>query len=183
MFSTIALIAAGLIAAVVAYAATRPDTFRIQRSAHIDVAPEVVFSNINDFRKWEAWSPWEAIDPKLERSYSGAAKGVGAAYAWVGNKSVGTGRMEIVDARSPSAIRIKLDFTAPFAASNVVEFTLTKEADGTRVNWAMTGPKPFISKLMGLVFNMDKIVGGQFAQGLSQLKQVSEGSGYTKLMR
>jgi Polyketide cyclase / dehydrase and lipid transport len=183
MTTTLMLAVLVVLAAVLVYAATRPDTFRIERSLKIDVAPEVIFSNINDFNKWGEWSPWDKIDPKLVRQFSGAAKGRGAAYSWVGNSQVGTGRMEIIESTPFTAIQIKLDFTAPFKASNIVDFKLTKQGDITDVSWAMSGPHPFMAKLMGLVFNMDKVVGGQFATGLAQLKQVSEGTGYTKLMR
>ena len=183
MLTTVALIVAVVLAAVFVFAASRPDTFRIERSISIDVAPEVIFSNINDFKKWNAWSPWEKIDPTLERRYSGATKGPGAAYAWVGNSKVGSGRMKITESTPFTAIRIDLDFTAPFTASNIVDFTLTKQGDSTLVTWAMSGPQPLVSKLMGLVFRMDKVVGGQFATGLAQLKQVSEGTGFTRLMR
>jgi carbon monoxide dehydrogenase subunit G len=183
MFTTIALVLIAALVSLAAYVTTRPDSFRIERSTRIDVAPEVVFSNINDFHKWELWSPWDKIDPKLERHYSGAASGVGAVYSWSGNKKVGSGRMEIIGSTPFKGVQIKLDFTAPFAASNTVDFTLAKNGDGTDVSWAMSGPQPFISKLMGLVFNMDKLIGNDYAKGLAQLKQVSEGSGYTRLMR
>jgi Polyketide cyclase / dehydrase and lipid transport len=182
MLTAALLLLAGLVALVI-YAATRPPTFRIERTARMDVAPEVIFSNINDFRKWEAWSPWDKLDPKLERTYSGAARGLGAVYGWSGAGKVGSGRMEIVESQSPSAVRIKIDFTAPFAASNIIDFKLTRDGDWTIVNWAMSGPQPFMNRLMGVVFNMDKLVGGDFAKGLASLKQVSEGSGYTRLMR
>jgi Polyketide cyclase / dehydrase and lipid transport len=180
---TTLIVMLAVLAVLLGYVVTRPDTFRIERSTRIDVAPEVIFSNINDFHKWGEWSPWDKMDPTLERKFSGAAKGKGAAYVWVGNSQVGTGRMEIVESTPFTAIQIKLDFTAPFKASNIVDFKLTKQGDATDVSWAMSGPHPFMSKLMGLVFNMDKVVGGQFATGLAQLKQVSEGTGYTKLMR
>jgi Polyketide cyclase / dehydrase and lipid transport len=182
MITTLIVLLA-VLAVLLGYIVTRPDTFRIERSIAIDVAPEVIFSHINDFRKWGEWSPWDKMDPTLERQFSGAAKGKGAMYAWVGNSQVGTGQMEIVGSTPFTAIEIKLDFTAPFKASNIVDFTLTKQGDRTNVSWAMSGPQPFMSKLMGLVFNMDKVVGGQFATGLTQLKQVSEGTGYTRLMR
>jgi Polyketide cyclase / dehydrase and lipid transport len=183
MLTTLFLAILVVLAAALVYAATRPDTFRIERSVSIDVAPEVIFSNINEFKRWGEWSPWDKIDPALQRTYSGAAKGKGAVYAWVGNSQVGAGRMEIVEATPFTVIQIKIDFTAPFKASNTIDFTLTKRGDITDVSWAMSGPQPFVSKVMGLVFNMDKVVGGQFATGLSQLKQVSEGTGYTRLMR
>jgi Polyketide cyclase / dehydrase and lipid transport len=183
MFTTLALIVAVALVAALVFAALKPDTFRIERSIRIDVAPEVIFSNINDFKKWEDWSPWDKIDPALERRYSGAARGVGAAYAWTGNKKVGSGRMEIIGSTPFTGVQIKLDFTAPFVAHNIVDLTLTKDGDATHVSWAMSGPQPFISKVMGLAFNMDQIVGKDFTKGLAALKQVSEGTGYTKLMR
>jgi carbon monoxide dehydrogenase subunit G len=183
MFTTLALIVAVALAGALVFAALKPDTFRIERSIRIDVAPEVIFSNINDFKKWEEWSPWDKIDPALERRYSGAAKGVGAAYSWTGTKKVGSGRMEIIGTTPFTGVQIKLDFTAPFVAHNIIDFTLTKDGDATHVSWAMSGPAPFISKLMGLFFNMDKVVGGDFEKGLAALKNVSEGSGYTRLMR
>jgi hypothetical protein len=182
MFTTL-IVALAVLAALLGYVATRPNTFRIERSARIDVAPEVIFRNINDFRKWGEWSPWDKIDPQLERHYSGAAKGVGAVYAWNGNKKVGSGRMEIVGSTPFTAVQIKIDFTAPFVASNIIDFTLTRTGDSTDVSWAMSGPHPFMSKLMGLVLNMDKMVGNDFAKGLAALKQVSEGTGFTRLMR
>jgi hypothetical protein len=183
MLTTLVLAMLVVLAAALVYVAARPDTFRIERSINIDVAPEVIFSNINDFKRWNEWSPWDKIDPGLKREFSGASKGKGAAYAWIGNSQVGTGRMEIVEATPFTAIQIQIDFTAPFKASNIIDFKLTRQGDTTDVSWAMSGPQPFVSKLMGLVFNMDKVVGGQFATGLAQLKQVSEGTGYTKLMR
>jgi Polyketide cyclase / dehydrase and lipid transport len=172
-----------VLAALLAYAALQPPTFRVERSARMEVAPEVVFSNINDFRKWEAWSPWDKLDPNLARTYSGSAQGAGAVYGWAGTGKVGSGRMEIVEAQSPTSIKIKIDFTAPFAASNIIDFKLSRDGDWTTVSWAMSGPQPLLNRLMGLVFNMDKLVGGDFAKGLASLKQVSEGSGYTRLMR
>jgi Polyketide cyclase / dehydrase and lipid transport len=181
--TTAILVALALLGALAAYAASRPNTFRLERSIRIDVAPEVIFGHINDFKRWEAWSPWEKIDPTLARTYSGAASGKGAAYAWVGSGKVGTGRMEIIGSTPFSAIKIKLDFTAPFKASNITDFTLTRDGDMTKVVWAMSGPAPFISKLMGVVFNMDKLVGGDFEKGLAALKSATEGTGYTQLMR
>jgi Polyketide cyclase / dehydrase and lipid transport len=183
MLTLLALVVLVTLTAGLIFAATRPNSFRVERSVQIEVAPEVVFSNINDFNKWTAWSPWENIDPALKRQYSGAAKGKGAVYSWVGNGQVGSGRMQIVESVPFTAIQINIDFTAPFTASNVIDFSLTKRGDITEVNWAMSGPQPFLSKLMGLVFNMDKVVGSQFATGLAQLKLISEGTGYTRLMR
>jgi uncharacterized protein YndB with AHSA1/START domain len=159
---------------VLVYAATRPDSFRIERSATFKAPPEKLFSQVSDFRRWTAWSPWEKIDPQLKRSYSGAESGKGAAYAWEGNNDVGSGRMEILEAAPASKVVIKLDFLKPFEAHNTAEFTFTPGPQGTTVTWAMFGPSPFVSKLMGVVFTMDRMVGGQFEQGLANLKSVTE---------
>lgn len=162
------------VAAVLIYAATRPDSFRIERSALIQAPPEKIFPQVNDFKAWTAWSPWEKIDPALKRSYSGPASGKGAGYAWEGNKNVGSGSMEITESAAPSKIVLRLDFLKPFEAHNTTEFTFAREGDATRVNWAMHGPSPFVSKLMGVFFNMDRMVGGQFEEGLANLKTIAE---------
>ncbi len=162
------------IAAVLVYAATRPDTFRVERSAGIAAPPEKIFGLINDFRQWAAWSPWEGIDPALKRTYSGAASGKGAVYAWEGNSKVGAGRMEILESAPGSKIAIKLDFFKPFEGHNTAEFTLEHKGEATTVNWAMFGPSPYMSKLMGLMVNMDRMIGGQFEQGLANLKSIAE---------
>lgn len=175
--AVIAVVVAVAIAAVLGYAATRPDSFRIERSASIKVPPEKIFPHINDLKAWTAWSPWEKIDPQLKRSYSGAQSGKGAAYAWEGNKDVGSGRMEIAESVAPSKITIKLDFFKPFEAHNTAEFTFTRQGDATTVTWAMHGPSPYLSKLIGLIFNMDRMVGGQFEKGLAQLKSNVEAKG------
>lgn len=163
-----------VVVGVLVYAATLPDQFRLERTALVQAPPEKVFGQVSDFRKWTAWSPWEGIDPALKRTYSGAESGKGAAYAWEGNSKVGSGRMEIVEALPGNKLSIKLDFLEPFEAHNTAEFEFTPSASGTQVRWAMFGPSPYVSKLMGLVFNMEKMVGGQFEQGLANLKAVSE---------
>ena len=174
MIKIIAILFAILIGAVLLYAATRPDSFRVERSAIIKAAPEKVFPLINDFHQWEAWSPWEKIDPALKRTYEGAPSGKGAVYTWTGNKDVGAGRMEIVESTPASKIVIKIDFTAPFAANNAVEFILERQGETTKVTQAMYGPSPFISKLMGLFFSIDKMVGDKYEQGFASLKAIAE---------
>jgi hypothetical protein len=173
MIKTIALVVAALIAAVLIFAATRPDTFRVQRAASIKAPPEKIAAVLGDFRGWAAWSPWEKMDPAMKRSYSGAAKGKGAVYAWVGNKEVGEGRMEITEI-TPSRVAMDLDFVKPFAAHNKVVFTLTPKGDSTEVSWDMQGPLPYVAKLVHLVFDMDGMVGKQFETGLANLKAITE---------
>ena len=163
-----------LFAGLLLFAATRPGSFRIERSATLQAPPEKIFPHIDDFHRWTTWSPWENIDPQLKRSYSGAANGPGAVYAWEGNSKVGSGRMEITGSAPSSKVVIRLDFLKPFEAHNTAEFTLVPGAQGTIVNWAMYGPSPFVSKLMGIFFNMDRMVGAQFEQGLANLKSITE---------
>jgi uncharacterized protein YndB with AHSA1/START domain len=174
MITLIAITIVVLFAGVLIFAATRPDSFRIERSATLQAPPEKIFPYIDDFHRWTAWSPWENIDPQLKRSYSGAASGKGAAYAWVGNSKVGSGSMEITGSEPSSKIVMRLDFLKPFEAHNTTEFTLVPGAHGTTVHWAMFGPSPFVSKLMGVFFNMDRMVGAQFEQGLAKLKSITE---------
>ena len=177
--AVLAVIAVVAIAAVLVYAATRPDTFRIKRQASIQAAPDKIFALINDFRNWQSWSPWENMDPALKRSYSGAASGPGAVYEWEGNKKVGKGRMEIVEA-VPSRVAIKLDFLKPFEAHNVAEFTLIPRGGATDVIWAMHGPNLFIGKVMSLFFDMDRMVGKDFETGLANLKALAERPALTR---
>jgi len=170
----VALVAVLMVVGVLIFAATRPDSFRIERSATIRAKPEKIFALVNDFHRWTEWSPWENIDPALKRTYEGAAAGKGAAYSWEGNKNVGSGRMEITDTAPSSLITIKLDFLKPFEAHNTAQFKFDRAGDATTVTWAMFGPSPYVAKLMGLFFNMDAMVGGQFEKGLATLKAKSE---------
>jgi len=163
-----------LVAAVLAYAATKPDVFRVERSATIKAPPDRIFGMISDLRGWGAWSPYEKKDPDMKRTFSGAPSGKGAIYAWDGDKNVGQGRMEIVDTSAPSKVVIKLDFMRPFEAHNTAEFTMQPEGDATRVTWAMHGPNLFIGKVIGTFLDMDKMVGKDFEDGLTNLKTMAE---------
>jgi uncharacterized protein YndB with AHSA1/START domain len=177
MFETIVIIAVVLaiaIAVVLILAAAKPDTFSVQRGATMRAPPEKIFSLINDFHQWGKWSPWENRDPAMTRIFSGAESGQGAVYAWEGNKNVGSGRMEILDASTPSKIIIKLDFLKPFEAHNTAEFTMLPQGDATSVNWVMHGPAPFMSKMMQVFMNIDKMVGKDFEIGLTNLKGLTE---------
>jgi len=149
------------------------DTFKVERSTTINAPAGTVFGFINDFHQWAHWSPWEKLDPGMDRTYSGSASGVGAGYAWSGKKA-GAGSMEILTAEPGALVAIDLKFTRPFKAENPTRFTLTREGDATRVVWTMTGQHNLMSKLMGLFMNMDKMVGKDFEAGLASLKAVSE---------
>lgn len=152
-------------------------TFTIERSATIKAPANAVFAQVNDFHNWRAWSPWEVLDPALKRSYHGPAAGTGAQYAWVGNRKVGAGRMTILESRAGELVRIKLEFLKPFAATNTAEFRFRPADGGTAVTWSMSGHNNLISRLMCLFINMDRMVGGQFEQGLSNMKSVVERHG------
>lgn len=175
MLGVIAVIAI-ILALFVILASTKPATFTVQRSAVVQAPAERIFSLVNDFHRWAAWSPWENRDPAMMREFSGAESGKGAVYAWEGNRNVGSGRMEILDASSPSKIRIKLDFIKPFEAHNTAEFTFVPERDGaaTNVIWIMQGPSSFMSKVMQVFMNFDTMIGKDFEAGLANLKKATE---------
>ncbi|MDB5562084.1 MAG: polyketide cyclase [Hyphomicrobiales bacterium] len=174
MLETIIIIIALLIAAVLIYAAARPAAFRMERSATINAPAEKIFPFINDFHKWAAWSPWEKLDPALQRSYAGPDSGRGAVYEYEGNNKVGAGRMEITDSTPASRVLTTLDFIRPMQAHNFAEFTLVPQGSATVVTWAMYGRSPYIAKLMTIFVSMDKLVGKQFDEGLANLKAVAE---------
>jgi hypothetical protein len=162
-----------LIAAVLGYAATKPDTFHVERRAEMSAPPERILPLVSDFHSWEVWSPWEKLDPQMQRTFSGPQSGMGAVYEWSGNSDAGKGRMEIVSATA-AAVTIQLDFTAPFQSSNTTTFALEPSGAGTQVIWSMDGPMPFITKLMSVFASMDSFVGKDFEVGLAQLKAAAE---------
>ncbi|MDF0642584.1 MAG: SRPBCC family protein [Nitrospira sp.] len=174
MMAAMVMIAVGLIAGMLMYAATKPGTFRIQRSASINAPPGTVFALISDLHAWASWSPWEKKDLAMKKSHSGTPQGKGAVLEWDGNKDVGTGRMEVLESIPSSKILIKLDFLKPFEAHNTAEFTLIPNAASTEVTWAMYGPQPYMMKVMGLFCSMDNMVGKDFEAGLANLKAVVE---------
>ena len=170
----VALILAVAIAIILVLAATKPDTFRITRAAAIKAPPEKIFPLIDDFRQWGKWSPWEGRDPALKRTFSGAERGKGAVYAWDGNRNVGAGRMEILEAEASSRVLIKLDFIKPFEGHNTAEFTMLPQGGATTISWVMQGPVPFMGKLMHVFMNMDNMIGKDFEAGLANLKKLAE---------
>jgi hypothetical protein len=174
MLKKIALGVIVFVVAVLGYAATRPDSFSVERKISINAAPEKVFANLNDFHLWEAWSPWAKLDPAMTTTYGGPASGPGATYAWVGNSDVGEGKMEITGSTPSTNVTIKLDFLKPFESHNTTVFTLTPAASGTDVTWTMSGPATYMTKIMTSFVSMDKMVGGDFERGLQQLKAVAE---------
>jgi len=177
MLQTLVIIAIVLAAAVVAVliiAATKPDSFSVQRATVVNAPADKVFPLIADFHEWRKWSPWEDRDPELKRTYGGAERGKGAIYAWEGNKNVGSGRMEILEAAVPSKIIIKLDFFKPFEGHNTAEFTMLPQGDVTNLTWTMHGPAVFMSKVMQVSINLDHMIGRDFEAGLANLKKLAE---------
>jgi hypothetical protein len=173
MIKIILIIVVVVVAAVLLFAMTRPNSLHVERSASIKAPAEKIFPLINDFHSWTSWSPYEKKDPGMKRTYSGAPAGKGAIYEWDGNNDVGQGRMEILES-SPSRIAIKLDFIKPFEGHNIGTFTMAPGGGATTVTWAMDGPTPFLGKLIGVFMNMDKMIGTDFADGLANLKALTE---------
>jgi len=168
--------AAAVVVIFLIVVAMQPSDFRVERSATMRAPAPAAFAQVNDFQNWRGWSPWEKVDPALKRQYEGPKAGTGAIYAWQGNKDVGEGRMTITDSRPAELVRIKLEFFKPFAATNQAEFSFKPAGDSTTVTWTMTGQNNFLSKAICMFVNMDKMVGGMFEQGLTQMKTVVERS-------
>jgi uncharacterized protein YndB with AHSA1/START domain len=168
------LILLAIAGGLLVFAATKPDTFQVQRRTTIKAPPEKIFALINDFRNWSGWSPYEKLDPAMKRTLSGAAQGKGSIYEWASDGRAGRGRMEITDAAPPSQITIKLDFVKPFESHNTVNFTTQPAGDSTTVTWAMQGPNPYLAKVMSIFVSMDRMVGKDFETGLANLKALAE---------
>ncbi len=171
----VALAIAACVAALVAYAARQPDTFRVARTATINAPAERIFPLINDLRKMNTWNPFALSDPRMNGSYSGPASGVGAQFAFEGKRS-GAGRIEITEATSPSKVALHLAMWKPMRAANAIEFSLDPKGASTDVTWAMTGRTPLFGKVLHVFMDMDKMCGKSFEEGLAKLKAIAEGS-------
>ncbi|MFD0894956.1 SRPBCC family protein [Luteolibacter ambystomatis] len=174
MFKKILIALAAVVIVFLAVAAFQSPDCRISRSAVVAAPPATVFEQINDYHKWVDWSPWAKMDPAMKQTFEGPPAGTGAIYSWAGNSKVGEGRMTITESDPAKRVSMRLEFLKPFAATNTAEFTLAPEANGTRVTWTMIGKKNFAMKAMGLLMNMDKLVGADFEKGLSNLKEIVE---------
>ena len=174
MLKKIFIALAVIIIVFVIVVAMQPSEFRVARSATISAPAPAVFAQVNDFHKWDAWSPWAKLDSAMKKTYDGAPVGTGAIYSWSGNDQVGEGRMTLTESRVSDLIRIKLEFMKPFAATNTTEFSFKPDGNQTVVTWSMFGENNFMAKAFGLLMNMDKMVGGDFEKGLEQLKSVTE---------
>jgi Polyketide cyclase / dehydrase and lipid transport len=171
------------IGGLLAFAATRPDTYRVERSRRIEAPIDVVYRQVDNFKSWGAWSPWDKRDPAMTKTFSGPDNGVGAVYAWVGNDKVGQGKMTIIDAKPPrdaaigdlAVVSCRLEFIKPFASVATASFVIGRESDSaTAVSWSMEGRSNFMAKVFGVFMNMDKMIGGDFEAGLANLKAVAE---------
>ena len=176
MFKKILIGLAVLIIVFLGIVAMQPSDFKVTRSGKITAPADVVFAQVNDFHKWDAWSPWAKMDPAAKATFSGSPSGTGAIHAWAGNDKVGEGKMTILESHPSDLIRIKLDFVKPFESTCTTEFTFKPEGDQTTVTWTMTGKNTFAAKAFCLFRNMDKMVGGDFEKGLAQMKAVAEGA-------
>ena len=174
MFTILLTVLAVIVIVFLVAVALRPAEFCVVRTASVAATPAILFEQINDFHKWEAWSPWARLDPAARNSFEGKSAGTGAAFAWSGNSKVGEGRMTITESRPSELIQMRLEFVKPFKATNTAAFTFKPEGDQTVVAWSMAGQNNFLSKAIGLFMNCDKMVGGQFETGLANLKQVTE---------
>lgn len=174
MLKKIAIALLLAIVVFIAVVASRPSHFHVERSARLAAPPEVVFPFINDFHRWPSWSPWEKLDPAMQREYSGEPQGKGAVYEWSGNDDVGKGGMRIIESQPPSTVAIALEFKEPWQATNATLFSVQPDGAGSRVTWGMDGENSFMFKAVGLFMNMDEMVGKDLAAGLDNLSRVTE---------
>lgn len=163
-----------IIVALVAFIATRPNKYHVERSIEIAAPATLVQSKIENFREWKTWSPWEKLDPAMKFDFDGPEAGVGAKYHWLGNDKVGEGRMTVQESVPGEKVGILLEFIKPFASTNQTTFVLSEQSGGTKVTWNMDGNAEFITKAMSLLQPMDKMIGPDFERGLTTLKEVSE---------
>jgi hypothetical protein len=163
-----------LIIGFVAVVSMRPSEFHIARSATMAAAPDEVFAQVNDFHKWDGWSPWLKVDPNAKTTYEGPSEGEGAIFRWAGNSEVGEGAMTIIESRPHERIRIKLDFIKPFENTANAEFAFKPVDDKTAVTWSMNGKNNFMGKVMCLLMNMDKMIGDKYDEGLASMKKIVE---------
>lgn len=175
MFKKVALLLGVAIGVFLAFAATRPATYHVERSISVAAPATVLFGNVDNFKTWSAWSPWDKLDPQMQKTVTGPPSGVGAAYAWQGNSKVGKGSMTITAVEAPSKATYRLEFVEPFASVATTMFTIVPQGDkASTVTWAMDGNNNFVGKIMSVFMNMDKMIGGDFAKGLAALKIIAE---------
>ena len=174
MLKKILIAVALLVVVFVIVVALQPSDFKVTRSATMAAAPGEVFAQVNDFHNWPAWSPWAKMDPDAENSFEGASQGEGAVFRWKGNSEVGAGSMKITESRPNDLVRLRLNFTEPMEGICDTEFRFVPEGDGTKMTWTMTGENNFIGRAICMFMSMDKMVGGQFEEGMANIKAIVE---------
>ncbi|MFO0584164.1 MAG: SRPBCC family protein [Anaeromyxobacter sp.] len=174
MLRKILLAAVAIVVLFLGFVATRPSTYAVERQTTVAAPPAVVYAELADFHRWEAWSPWAKLDPNVKNTYEGQPGAVGSKQEWSGNKDVGRGRMTVKDARPGERLGIDLEFIEPFASRADTDFVLSPDGAGTRVSWKMAGTMGFMEKAFGVFMNMDAMIGKDFEKGLAQLKAVAE---------
>lgn len=175
MLRKIVLALVALVVLAVAFVASRPDHFEVQRSANIEAPPAAVHALVNDFRSWSGWSPWEKLDPSMKKTYSGSGSGTGAVYEWSGNESVGEGRMTIVESVPPERVSIRLEFLKPVPSTADTRFEIAPRGAGSTVTWSMVGHNDFLGKLAGLFIDFESMIGRSYEEGLAALGRIAEG--------
>lgn len=174
MIKTFALVLVLLVGALLIYAATRPDTLAVQRTASINASADKIHPLIADMHQFNTWNPYHRKDPAMKGTYSGPSAGPGAGFAFEGNKDVGKGSLKITEVAAPSRVAMELHMLEPMEGTNQIEFTLVPQGQSTQVTWAMRCTSPYIAKLMGIFINMDQMIGRDFEAGLANLKAVAE---------
>ncbi|MCB1207782.1 MAG: SRPBCC family protein [Verrucomicrobiales bacterium] len=174
MIKKILLGLVAVIAIILVIASVKSDDMNVSRSTIVSAPPEAIFKVVNDFRQWDAWSPWSKLDPKMKKSFEGPSEGVGAIYRWSGNNEVGEGSTTLVASKPAEMIGMKLEFVRPFAGTSDVQFTFVPEGTGTKVTWAMQSKQPFLGKVAGLFIDCEKMCGDDFSKGLESLKETVE---------
>lgn len=174
MLKKVLLVVGVIVVGLFVVIAMQPNEYSVERSAVFSASPEAAFAQVNDFHKWDQWSPWAKLDPTMKSTYSGPEAGVGASIAWVGNSAAGEGKMEILESKPGEYVKINLEFIKPFAGISTTHFRFAKEGEGTKVTWRMEGKNSMMGKAFSLVMNMDKRIGADFDKGLAQMKVVSE---------
>ena len=176
MLKKILLLLVAAIAGLAVYVAMQPDHFRIERRATVNAPPQAVFTQVNDFRKWDDWSPWAKLDPNAKVTFSGPQSGAGASFRWDGNDKVGAGTMTITESKPNLRVATRTDFVKPFEGTSNSDFIFSEAGGQTNVIWTMTGKQSFVGKAICLFMNQDKMIGGYFEKGLANLKSVVEGA-------
>ncbi|ODA65994.1 Polyketide cyclase / dehydrase and lipid transport [Methyloligella halotolerans] len=172
---TVLVVLAVGVTAVLAYAATKPDDFRYERSTVIAASAEAIFPYLNDFKLSQEWSPFEELDPDMERRMSEQTAGEGATYAWNGDSNAGEGKLTILESVPNERVTMDITFVRPMAGSSTVDYILTPQGDQTKMTWAMHGPQPYLAKLMSVFIDCEKMMTESFEKGFANLKREVEG--------